>query len=205
MISASTKLQFLFATAFFCQVGTELTAASWLPSYAVITHTFDEKQAAFCGTIFWIMFTIFRFVVAALKIECSKKLSFLTKCIIFCSLVNAFLTLQGMHKAATLFGSVGFGTSCSGGYSLLLSVPMEFGIKLTPEQLSTILLVPAFSLMVVTTSVGMLMRISANMLMVCLVVMSCALGTNVYFLFRQMKEESMELGADVELREMIVK
>ena len=110
--------------------------AGWFPTYAVITGAFDVEMAVFSGTLFWGMITLFRFVTAALKIPCSQKIIILGNSIFFVSLITLLLNYAQEYKLVTIIGSLGFGFGCSAVLSLVMSLPVEFGYKLKPEQIS---------------------------------------------------------------------
>ena len=128
----SDRLVLLIGLAFFLEVGIEMTVTGWFPSYGVLTNTFSAESAALCGTLFWTMLTIFRFTIANSNRKISTNLFLLVSMIVICSLISTFLHLMGWFTVATLFGSIVFGMSCSGCYSLMMTLPVEFGMKLKP-------------------------------------------------------------------------
>jgi fucose permease len=123
LILASNKLSVLFSLAFFLDVGVEFTASGWFSSYAVLTNSMDKAQATICGTLFWTASTFFRFLAAGSSAKCSVKLRWLMIGILVCSVVFLGLHIMGAYRITAIFGSIGFGVTCSAVFPLLMSVP----------------------------------------------------------------------------------
>ena len=139
------------------------------------------------------MLTIVRFMIAKSNRKISVNLSLLINSIVVCSVIDFFLHILGFYTAATLFGSIVFGMACSGCYSLMMTLPVEFGLRLKSSQVSTITFLPAISLMLITAPVGILMSISMDMLFYCLVAISLILWVDVRMLFDKIGGEAQKI------------
>jgi fucose permease len=83
----------LFGLGFFLLVGLEFTSSGWLPSYAVLTGAMKKEEATICGSLFWGMGTLLRFLTAASTIKCSYKLKTCLVLIVLSSIVCLCLHL----------------------------------------------------------------------------------------------------------------
>ena len=136
--------------------------------------------------------TTFRFVFAGLKNKNSSKLRLMTNSIVLCSIACLILHHQGYYKLTTILGSLWFGFSCSAFFSLLIAVPIEFGLKVRPEQISNIMFVPILSSLVLVGPIGSLMGANIDNFFYALVTVGIISWVNVRVLFRQMRKESEE-------------
>ena len=125
------------------------------------------------------MLTICRFITAAIKQSASVKLSFLIHSIVVCSFITCAFHMMGMLTLTTFFGPASFGIACSSCYSMMLSIPSEFGLKFKPEQISTIMFLPSFSFMFITSSVGYLMSSHIDYLLYSLALISVILWVDI--------------------------
>lgn len=169
-----------------------MTVAGWFPTYAVLTNAYKMDLAAFSGTLFWGMITIFRFATAALKMPCSEKMRILGNSMLLVSGFVLYLNMMGFYPLVAVFGSLGYGFSCSGILALLMSVPIEFGYKLKPHQISNMIVMMNLGPILLTTCVGWLMEDDPINLVYSLVVTSVAVCACVYFLVKFLREGKEE-------------
>ena len=101
----------MIALGVFLIIGFELTASGWLPSYAVVKGAMDKREATICGTLFWLMMTLFRFIVSGSSAKCSLKLRILTSSLLACSLLCLGLHWLGTSYLVTIMGSAVFGAT----------------------------------------------------------------------------------------------
>ena len=156
---ASGRLEIIMGVALFLIIGEEVTSSGWLPSYAVMTGVMDKSEAAFCGTLFWLMSTSLRFSSSALKMSISAKLKVLLVLLVACSCASLTLYLTGNHYLNAILGSIGFGIACSAVFPLLMALPVEFGLKFKPEQISNLMLPPFLSSLFLTGMILSLIHI----------------------------------------------
>ena len=93
-------------------------------------------------------------MLAKSNVKISLILTLLINSIMGCSIVDFILRNCGFFTTATLFGSIGFGMACSGCYSLILTIPGEFGLRLKSDQVALITFSPKASNMLITAPVG---------------------------------------------------
>jgi len=184
---ASNKLSILFSLVFFLDVGVEFTASGWFSSYAVLTNSMDKSNATICGTLFWTVSTLFRFITAVSSFKCSTKLNMFIRGTVFCGVVFMGLNMMGAYKITAILGSIGFGISCSAVFPLLMSVPSEFKLRFRSEQLSTILFTPFLSSLFLTGITGELMNISFDMLFYSLLINAVSLWVTWITIINQME------------------
>ena len=104
----------------------------WFPSYAVLSGSFDEKEASFVGTSYWVTTAVFRFGFAAVKKKNSQKLTLLSNSIVLCGFTCLILHQLTYYRLTTVLGSLWYGFSCSACFAILIAVPIEFGLKIRP-------------------------------------------------------------------------
>ena len=119
---------------------------------------------------------------------------------IVCSILVAFLHILGMYKATTLLCATSFGMSCSGVYPMLFATPSQFNLKLTPQQVSTLMLLSNFAQFFITTTVGILMGWRTGMLLYSLAFLALIMGLTVRLLLSQMEEDSRQEESSYELK-----
>ena len=149
--------------------------------------------------------TTFRFVFAGLKNKNRIKLELMTNSIVLCSLTCLILHHQGFYKFTAILGSLWFGFSGSAVFSLLIAVPIEFGLNVRPEQILNIMFVPILSSLVLVGPIGSLMGANIDNFFYALVTVGILSWINVRVLFRQMRKESVEEVQGEELKELISK
>ena len=129
----------------------------------------DKREATICGTLFWLMMTLFRFIVSGSSAKCSLKLRILTSSLLACSLLCLGLHWLGTSYLVTIMGSTVFGASCSAVFPLLISVSKEYRIKFKHEQVSRIMFMPFLSSFLLTGLTGEMIGWDVGLLFLCLV------------------------------------
>lgn len=135
------------------------------------------------------MVTLFRFVKAAFSCRITIKL----KILLFSLILSAILCLIFQHlnllTLTLLFGSVGYGASCSAIFPLMLSIPAEYGLKFRPEQIANIMVAAHLSSGVISAITGQIMSWKIDLLFYWLTVMSIWLCINSLIIFEKMEKE----------------
>lgn len=103
-------------------------------------------------------------MAAALTIKASLKLKTLLVGVFICGIICFVLDYWQSFHAAAMFGSIGYGLSCSAVFPLILSISTQFNIKFRPEQVSNLLLGPIISTGLSTGITGALMRLEPSLL-----------------------------------------
>ena len=81
------------------------------------------KSAAFCGTMFWTLSTIFRFLNSMLPIKISLKLKVMLIASCICGGMCLLFHLLNFKWLVLNAGSFFFGVATSGIYPSMLSIP----------------------------------------------------------------------------------
>ena len=66
--------EIILCVSLFLYIGMECTYGGWISSYAVLVGASGIEEATLFPSVFWIMITIFRFVLACLPGTTSKKM-----------------------------------------------------------------------------------------------------------------------------------
>ena len=81
-----------------------------------------KKQAALFATIFWLTYTIARYISGFINLKVSTKLKRFTELGVISALISGILSYLNLHLAATFLCAIVQGISVSGIYPLSLAV-----------------------------------------------------------------------------------
>lgn len=163
--SISTTLQCILALFIFLYVGMECTYGGWIPSYAVLTGVTDPQGATKFPSLFWVLLTMFRFLLAYAPGSSSKKLRLLIQGNFYTGIISLFLIFAGFNTLACYISGVLFGLSMSSIYPLVFTFPIEEGLIIENSQATNIGIAGVVSEGVLVMIVGKMMEwIHINML-----------------------------------------
>lgn len=101
----------------------ECTYGGWISSYAVLVGASGMEEATIFPSVFWIMITLFRFVLAFLPGMSSSKMQFQLYGNMVSAILSLLLVKSGFAWFACSFSAVTFGIAMSSIYTLILSIP----------------------------------------------------------------------------------
>lgn len=155
---ASSKLELLFVLAFFLIVGMELTTTGWIPSYAVLNGACTKDEAAYYGTIYYMLVVVLRLGIPRVPTSSTNKIKFMLVSMVLSSLICLVYQLYEMYEQVAMFGSIGFGVTVSAMYPLALVVAGEYGIGFQASQTANMMTASVLSSGLLTGLAGVLMR-----------------------------------------------
>lgn len=159
------SLELCLCLLLFLYIGNECTYGGWISSFAVLTGVADNEGATIFPSIFWIIISLCRFVLAFMPGSSSKKLKRLIQGCIGSGFLSLLVIYQGYTGFACYLSAILFGTSMSSIYPLIFSFPLEKGLILESRQTTNIVMAGVVSEGVLTMFVGVLMEwIHVNML-----------------------------------------
>lgn len=115
--------EIILCVSLFLYIGMECTYGGWISSYAVLVGASGMEEATIFPSIFWIMITIFRFILAFLPGTTSTKMKFQLYGNMASAIVSLLLVKSGLFWLACSFSAVTFGIAMSSIYTLILSIP----------------------------------------------------------------------------------
>jgi MFS family permease len=171
--------------------GLQNTIQNWLPTYAVQRGIADKQSGAQLVTLFSVFFTGFRFVFGVLRETDSLKL-LLSNCgQLLSGLVCILMAIFQYNSLSAYFSSILYGITLAMIFPLILSIPHEFGLHFTGEQISNMMIWVTLA-MGLSSLAGELMKMDLNAYQYCLFGWSIVLFAVVTMVMRILREEQVE-------------
>lgn len=149
----------LMSVAVFLIIGSTLTYGSWISSYAVLNNFATKERATSYSSLFWISITFFRFLMVAVPGSPSRKIIYLNAGSLLTVLLSYVVIFSINAELGLLFFSIIFGLCQWVLFPLLLTIPSEFGFKLTMTDSSTVFIFGSLGEGVVALLVGKTMEL----------------------------------------------
>lgn len=108
----------------FIYVGVETSFGGWIPSFAVLTSVTDNAGATRFPSLFWVLLTMFRFLLAFAPGTSTRKLKILIEGIFYSGIVSLVVVYAGHIELACYLGAVLFGLTMSSVYPLVFTYPI---------------------------------------------------------------------------------
>jgi len=171
--------------------GIENINGGWLPTYASMTHIASKKQAALFATTFWLTYTIARYVSGFINTTVTSKLKRFSEFGLLNAILSAILAYANWQLAATSFCAVFQGISISGIYPLSLAIPSEYKLRLTQQQISSMMILMMVSEAIMVAPTGHLMQtIYLKVFFLSLVLFNCVLLVNSRYIISLLEKEA---------------
>lgn len=113
-----------------------MSYSTWISSYAVLHDLSTKERANLYGSIFWISVTGFRFLFSNVKGSPTTKIKYLGGISIVSTFVCHFFIFNIHGELGLVLMSLLYGLSTSVLFPLLMTIPEEFGYKLTVEEIT---------------------------------------------------------------------
>lgn len=167
----------------FIYASVELGIASWISTYSIKAGIADVESSAFYGMLFWVpncfgrIIWMYYFGSVRHRLGLSVKIAVLTAGIIL------LLQLGGFYQLVCIIGPLIVGTFASGTLGLGMSVAVDEGFNVTPEESSYFILGNAIGDGLLIMPLGYLMQLFGfKSLIVCVSILAGML----YYLFGRM-------------------
>jgi fucose permease len=136
--SISRTLEYCLCLFIFIYVGVECAYGGWIPSFVVLTGVTDHTGATKFPSLFWVLLTMFRFLLAFAPGSSSKKLKILIEGIVLTGIFSLGLIYAGHLTLACYLSGVFFGLSMSSVFPLVFTFPIEEGLVIEDAQATNI-------------------------------------------------------------------
>ena len=131
--------------------------SGWISSYAVLEGFSTKEHATMYSSLYWVSITFFRFAFAFVPGKPSLKIYILLGAATFQTFLSTILIYHVSPEIGLIATAIIFGLSNSVLFPLLLIVPDEFNLGVTPSQNSNFLLFAALGEGTLAVLVGELM------------------------------------------------
>lgn len=118
----------------FLYIAEEVGYAGWIPTYAFKAHVADERGSSALASIFWIVNTIARLVLLAMKGTVAERLSILLKLLVLSTFAVLVIQWLGYLAIVAYAGVISSGIFLSAMYALFFSIAQEYGYELNTSS-----------------------------------------------------------------------
>ena len=99
---------------------------------------FQKEGSAFLASLFWSTMTIFRFINTSRSGTISQKLMQLFELRALSIIILTIFSTLNLVRPSAILGCILMGISYSSTYALVLTLPLQYKRKLTPNQTANI-------------------------------------------------------------------
>lgn len=138
----------------FLYVGLENGFSSWISSYAVIDKIALKEAATMYSSIFWIVFMCSGFIAPFIPLKPMKKLLVFIYSFVFVGIMTLVFIFLDLKNFACIFSSSTFGICLSSLFPLLLAIPNEYNLDISPSQGTTFMFWMSLGEGILSTLIG---------------------------------------------------
>jgi MFS family permease len=164
---------------------------NWLPTYAFQSGIADKQSGALLVTIFCVCLSGFQFVFGLLRETDSLKLVASNCGHLFSGLFCILLAIFHFNTLSAYISSILYGIALNMIFPTLLSIPQEFGLHFTGEQISNMMILVSFALGAPSLT-GELMKMDLNAYQYSLFGWNIILFGVVMMVMKILEEEQVE-------------